>query len=77
MNSKERHKQGTSAREYFMFQKMDVTKKRKPEHTINETVNDYLQYHIYTLYTTSICKVFFLLSSGLRRHVLRNKLAVS
>jgi len=39
MNFKERHGQGTSAHEYFMFQEMDVTKKGKPEHSINETVN--------------------------------------
>jgi len=40
MNSKERHIQGTSAHEYFRFQEMDVTKKGKPVHTINETLND-------------------------------------
>jgi len=39
MNSKERHIQGTSAHEYFTFQEMDVTKKGKQEHIINETVN--------------------------------------
>jgi len=40
MNSKERHKQGTSAHEYFRFQEMDVTKKEKPVQTINEKIND-------------------------------------
>jgi len=42
MNSKERHKHGTSAHEYFMFQEMDFTKKGKPVHTIDETINGYL-----------------------------------
>jgi hypothetical protein len=42
MNSKEHQRQGTSAHVYFMFQEMDVTKKGKPEQSLNEIVNGQL-----------------------------------